>query len=358
MIVGPDQSVEVVRMTESVGKDVQDVKLCLLGFGSVGRELLAMLRDVEERIARQSGVRFLIAGITTRHAGFIDPAGITAAELLGMVESGHGSLPGPAVAPAELIAASGADVLVEATVLESGGETAAGHIEAAFAGGMDVVTVNKGPVAWQFERMRAAAEVHGRRWRYEGTVADGMPVFDLVETCLRGCTITGFDGILTGVTNYILDALGEGDSFDDAVAHTQREGWLEADPALDLDGVDSACKLAILANSLLDAQITPDEIPRQSIRSVTAERVADARAAGRRLCLLCSGRSGDDGVDCSVRLVELPLTHPLAGIHGSGLGLILHTDLMGDVLTAELDATTRQTAYAILADLLALCARR
>ena len=345
-------------MAESLGRDVQDVKLCLLGFGNVGRELLVMLRDVEERIAQQSGVRFLIAGVTTRHVGFLDPAGITAAELLGMVESGHGSLPGPAVAPVELIVASGADVLVEATVLELGGAAAAGHIEAAFAGGMDVVTVNKGPVAWQFKRMQAAAEIHGRRWRYEGTVADGMPVFDLAETCLRGCTITGFDGILTGVTNYILDALGEGDSFDDAVAHTQREGWLEADPALDLDGVDSACKLAILANSLLDAQITPDDIPRQSIRGVTAERVADARAAGRRLCLLCSGRSSDDGVDCSVRLVELPLTHPLAGIHGSSLGLILHTDLMGDVLTAELDATTQQTAYAILADLLALCARR
>jgi homoserine dehydrogenase len=236
-------------MAGSFGKDINDVRLCLLGFGSVGHELLAMLRDVEERIASQCGVRFLIAGVTTRHDGFLDPAGVTAAQLLGMVESGHGSLPGPAVVPAELIAASGADVLVEATVLEPGGGTAADHIEAAFAAGMDAVTVNKGPVAWQFKRMQAAAQIHGRRWRYEGTVADGMPVFDLVETCLRGCTITGFDGILTGVTNYILDALGEGDSFDDAVAHTRREGWLEADPALDLDGVDSACKLAILATS-------------------------------------------------------------------------------------------------------------
>jgi homoserine dehydrogenase len=348
---------EVVRMAGPVGTHIRDVKLCLLGFGTVGHELLTMLRNVEERVAAQSGVRFLIAGVTTRHAGFREPAGVTAAGLLGIVESGHDNLPGPAMAPVELIASCGADVLVEATVLEPCGETAARHIEAAFASGMDVVTVNKGPVAWQFDRMRAAAESHGRRWRYEGTVADGMPVFDLAENCLRGCTITGFDGILTGVTNYILDALGEGGSFADAVAHTQREGWLEADPTLDLDGVDSACKLAILANSLLDGHITPDDIPHESIRGVTAERVVAARAAGCRLCLLCSGRSHEDGDDSSERLVELPLTHPLAGIRGSGLGLILHTDLMGDVLTAELDATTQQTAYAILADLLALCAR-
>ena len=92
---------------------------------------------------------------------------------MGLIDSGKGHLPGPAVEPAELIASSGADVLVEATVLERGGNTAARPIEAAFASGMDVVTVNKGPVAWQFERM-AAAETHGRRWRYEGTVADGM----------------------------------------------------------------------------------------------------------------------------------------------------------------------------------------
>ena len=76
---------------------------------------------------------------------------------MGLIDSGKGHLPGPAVEPAELIASSGADVLVEATVLERGGNTAGRPIEAAFASGMDVVTVNKGPVAWQFERMAAAA---------------------------------------------------------------------------------------------------------------------------------------------------------------------------------------------------------
>jgi len=222
-----------------------------------------------------------------------------------------------------------------------------------------VVTVNKGPVAWQFDRLRRSAERNGCRWRYEGTVADGMPVFDLFESCLRSCEIRGFSGILNATTNSILEALGEGRSFDDAVAEMQEEGIAEADPAHDIDGVDGACKVACLANALMGADITPDDVPTVSIRDVTQERVQAARASDRRLCVLCRGARADDGdVRASIQLTELPVGHPLSGLHGPALGLILHTDLMGDVFTAELDGRVQQTAYAILADLLTLYSRR
>jgi len=338
---------------------VREVRVCLLGFGTVVRRFLAMLRDEDERITRQSGVRFLISGATSRHGGFLDPSGMTAGELLGIVHVGCDELPGPAVPAEELISTCAADVVVEATVLQPGGEPASTHIRTAFTQGVNVVTVNKGPVAWQFDRLRRAAERNGCRWRYEGTVADGMPVFDLFETCLRGCEVRGFTGILNATTNSILEALEEGRSFDDAVTDAQQKGIAEADPAHDIDGLDAACKVACLASALMDAHITPDDVPVESIRDVTAERVMSARESGRRLCVVCTGeRTDEDDVRASVRLTELPLAHPLAGIHGSALGLILHTDLMGDVLTAELDGDVQQTAYAILADLLALYSRR
>jgi homoserine dehydrogenase len=346
-------------MANPVTQDVREVRVCLLGFGTVVRRFLTMLKDADERIARQSGVRFLISGTTSRHGGFLDPSGMTAGELLGIVHVGCDELPGPAVPAEELISTCAADVIVEATVLQPGGEPASTHINTAFTQGLDVVTVNKGPVAWQFDRLRRSAERNGCRWRYEGTVADGMPVFDLFESCLRSCEIKGFSGILNATTNSILEALGEGRSFDDAVAAAQEEGVAEADPTHDIDGLDAACKVACLANALMGADITPDDVPAESIRGVTAERVMAARESGRRLCVLCSGERSDEGdVHTSVRLAELPLGHPLAGIHGPALGLILHTDLMGDVLTAELDGRVQQTAYAILADLLTLYSRR
>lgn len=345
-------------MANEATADVRDVRVCLLGFGTVVRRFLTMLRDADDRIARQSGVRFLISGATTRRHGFLDPGGMKAGELLGISQVGGEQLPGPAVPPEELIARCGADAMVEATVLRPLGEPAATHIEKAFEQGMDVVTVNKGPVAWQFDRLRRSAERNGCRWRYEGTVADGMPVFDLFETCLRGCEVRGFQGILNATTNSILDALGEGRSFEDAVEAAVSDGIAEAEPDHDIDGLDAACKVACLANALMGADTSPDDVPRESIRGVTAEQIRTAGESGRRLCVLCTARHGEEGdVDTGVRLTELPLDHPLAGIHGSALGLILHTDLMGDVLTAELDGRVQQTAYAVLADLLALYGR-
>jgi homoserine dehydrogenase len=344
-------------MTRPAAPHIRDIKLCMLGFGSVGRTFLAMLRDTDERLAREHGLRFLVCGISTRHSGFLDATGMTAGDLLGIVHVGRDDLCGPAVPAHELIEACGADALIEATVLTPGGQPAAEHIETAFRHGMDVVTVNKGPVAWHFDHLRRKAERNGRRWRFEGTVADGMPVFDLVENCLRSCRIHGFEGILNATTNFVLEALGDGRSFDDAVAHAQREGFAEADPSHDIDGLDAACKVACLANVVLGAAITPDDVPRDSVRDVTPEQVTAARAAGRRLCVVAAGRLDDDGVHTGVRLTELPLDHPLTTIHGSALGLILHTDLMGDVLTAELHGEVQQTAYAVLADLLALYGR-
>lgn len=346
-------------MPDPATADVRTIKLCLLGFGNVGRTFLAMLRDVEERLAVEHGLRFQISGITTRHHGFLDSAGMRAGELLGIVHVGGDELPGPKVPAADLIEASAADALVEATVLTEGGEPAATHIQTAFRHGMDVVTVNKGPLAWHWDRLRRKAETSGCRWRFEGTVADGMPVFDLVENCLRGCRIHGFEGILNATSNSVLDAFTEGRSLDDAIAHAQREGIAEADPSHDIDGLDAACKVACLANAIWDARVTPDEIPHDSVRDATIERAAAARRAGRRLCAVARGALADDGtVEGSVRLTELPLEHPLATIHGSALGLILHTDLMGDVLSAELHGQVQQTAYAVLADLLALYGRR
>jgi len=137
-----------------------------------------MLRGADDRIARQHGVRFLISGATSRHGGFLDASGMSAGELLGVVQVGCDELPGPAVPAEELIACSDADVVVEATVLQPGGEPAATHITTAFKQGMDVVTVNKGPVAWQYDKLRRSAERNGCRWRYEGTATSVKALYE------------------------------------------------------------------------------------------------------------------------------------------------------------------------------------
>ena len=206
------------------------VKLCLLGFGNVARAFCRLAADHEDRLTAE-GLRVLIAAAGTRHGSFLHPTGVTPAEAAGLKLHAH---PLPA---SELLERSGADVLVEATVMEDdGAPLATGHIERAFRLGMDVITVNKGPVAWRYQHLQALSESLGRRWRFEGTVADGMPVFSLIESCLRACEIAGFEAIFNATTNFIIEAVGEGRTFAEALAQVQAEGYAEADPSHDIDG--------------------------------------------------------------------------------------------------------------------------
>jgi len=360
---------------------LREVKLCLLGFGSVARALCGLLTAQEHMLAKRHGLRVLIAAAGTRHGSLLDPAGMTPAEVLAAV--GDGPAPPQAARPApELLAASGADVLVELTVMGdlsgvAAGATsytpaATGHVLEAFRLGMDVVTANKGPIAWSWPEVSAVAEAEGRRIRFESTVMDGLPVFSLLEYTLPDCTLLGFDAVFNATTNFLIDAMGTGRSYEDALAQVQSDGYAEADPSNDVDGWDAASKAAALANVVMGAGITPADVERESLRDVPLERILRARAGGRRLRLVSSvrreppapGQAAPPGagpsattsrVRARLRAEELDIDHPLAAVGGESLGALLHTDLMADVLVSERHALVPQTAYGVYADLLHLC---
>lgn len=354
----------------------RDVRLCLLGFGSVARSFCELLAAQEGALTRR-GLRILVTAAGTRHGSLLEPAGLTPAEVLAVV----GARPAPpqAARPVdELLAASAAEVLVELTVMGdlsgvAGGGTfvppATAHALEAFRLGMDVVTANKGPIAWSWPQVSAAADASGRRIRFESTVMDGLPVFSLLEFALPDCTLLGFDAVFNATTNFIVDAMGAGRTFDDALAQVQAEGYAEADPSNDIDGWDAASKAAALANVAMDAGITPADVERERLTDVPLERIMAARADGRRLRLVTSvwreapgGRAPVAGaaspagpVRARLRAEELDIEHPLAALSGESLGAVLHTDLMADVFVSERHGLVPQTAYGVYADLLHLC---
>ena len=351
---------------------LRTVRLCLLGFGSVARAFCALLAQQERVLAERHGLRVLVSAVGTRHGSLLAADGMTPAAVLAAV--GERPAPPQAARPAEdLLAASRADVLVELTVMEEDfALVATGHIETAFGLGMDVVTANKGPIAWNWRRVAATAEAAGRRIRFESTVMDGLPVFSLLEFALPDCRLLGFEAVFNATTNYIVDAMGIGRSFDEALAHVQAEGYAEADSSHDIDGWDAACKAAALANVAMDAGITPADIDKQSLRDVPLERIAQARSNGNRLRLVTTvWRETPDGVapqagpalptgvvSGRVRATELDIEHPLAPVGSESLGAILHTDLMADVFVCEIAGLVPQTAYGVYADLLHLCRNR
>ena len=368
---GVPEAETAARRTAGDDAPVREVRLCLLGFGNVARAFCELLARREHALAARHGLRVLVTAAGTRHGSFLAAAGVSPRELLGA--SPGGRLPQAPRPAADLIGASGADVLVELTVMESGGAPVSTvHLETALALGMDAVTANKGPIAWEWRRVSAAAAAAGRRLRFESTVMDGLPVFSLLEFALPDCRLLGFEAVFNATTNVLVETMAEGGSFDDAVARAQRDGYAEADPAHDIDGWDAACKAAALANVAMDADLTPAEVARESVRDVPAGRARAARAAGRRLRMVTSvwreqaeaaapaasaGATAPAAglVRAGVRAQELDIDHPLAALTGESLGAVLHTDLMGDVVVCERHALLPQTAYGVYADLLHLC---
>ncbi len=199
-----------------------------------------------------------------------------------------------------------------------------------------------------------AADRAGRRLLFEGAVMDGVPVFNLVRETLPAVTILGFRGVVNSTTNYILTAMEQGQPFADALAEMQAMGIAEADASLDVDGWDAAAKTAALANVLLDAGVTPHDVERQGISPATGRAALDARAAGRRLKLVA--RAGRDGNRITARVAPEALAEDdlLAGLEGQQNGLILQTDLLGEIAVVQRDGSLTQTAYALLSDLIAV----
>jgi len=335
------------------------VRLCVLGFGGTARRLFELMVEHRTDLAARYGIEFAVTGVGTgRHGSWCDPAGVPPTTILQWTSDADWSFPDPHRRGEELVAASQADVLVEATPLEPGGEPAIAHVRAGLEHDMDVVTVNKGPVAWGYRRLTGLARDRGRNLRFEGTVMDGCPVFSLVEKTLPAVTVLGFAGVLNSTSNVVLDRLAEGGALADAVGDAQEQGFAEADPSHDLSGYDTAVKVAILANVWLGADLDPDAIARTGVDASLADRVRAAHLAGRRVRLLGSGSRRDDHVDASVDLVEVEPSSPFFATSGASSTLQVFTDLAGVIEITERAPGLTQTAYAVLADLLHCAAIR
>jgi homoserine dehydrogenase len=330
------------------------VRLGLVGFGSVSRALARMLVEEGPRLRDERGVDLVVTGLTTARSGsVIDPGGIDLEQAL--ARAGRGAAHGPAIQAAVFAATCPADVVVETLPLEPLAAAEATEVaRAALQHGRSVVTANKGPAAHALRELAALAERHGVVYRYEAAVADGLPVFNLVQHALPGAGITGFTGLLNSTSNVVLDAMAAGATMADAVQHAAALGIAEADPSYDLDGWDAAMKLAALSAAVWDAPLDPSAVTREPVDATVAERARNALACGRRLVSLAELTHGDAGPSASVRLAELDTDHRFHALIGTSLGLQITSRLLCPVTVWSQQPGVRDTAYGLLADLLTL----
>lgn len=247
------------------------------------------------------------------------------------------------------------DRSVEAIVEVLGGaEPARSLILAAFERGKHVVTANKLVLATHWAELHDAARAARRQLRYEAAVAAAVPLIATLRE-LAAARPRTLRGILNGTTNFILTRMEErGTSFEDALREAQQAGYAEADPSSDVDGLDPAYKLAICVSILERRPFDPQLVRRQSLRGVTPERLAEARARGRRLRYVAAADFGARAVKARVGLEEVEESSLLALARGPENVVEIDTDLTGRIVLAGPGAGGEATASAILGDLVAI----
>lgn len=289
---------------------------------------------------------FVITGIQTlRHGTAVDPEGLPEEPPFGARIESIG----------EFLDAARADIAVELTTLNpSTGEPAISHVRAAFARGMHVVTANKGPIAHAYAALRDEAARAGVAFRFESAVMDGAPVFNLWRHTMPGVKVLGFTGVLNSTSKVVIETMERGGSFEDGLAKARQMGITEADGAYDVEGWDSAAKTAALANVLMDARTTPQEVSTRGIARLTPERMAEIGAEGKTVRLISRGKRTASGVSLRVRAEVLDKGDLLACTPGTSNLLLFHTDLMGTFGTVSIDPAVEQTAYGVFSDLAGL----
>ena len=182
-----------------------------------------------------------------------------------------------------------ADVLIERTASNyNDAEPGMTHIITAMKRKLHVISVNKGPLALAFPSLMELAEFNQVLLRFSGTVGGGTPILDYAKNSLLGEKIISFQGILNGTTNYILSNMANGMSFDEALSDAKEKGYVEADESLDLDGLDAAAKLVILANWIMGMKVTMPDIIRKGIRNVSTDDIKNAQQNSSSIKLIAS----------------------------------------------------------------------
>jgi len=243
------------------------------------------------------------------------------------------------------------DVLFEATSLSPrDGQPAIDHIRAALELGAHAITANKGPIVHAYEELTSLAAAQGRRFLFESTVMDGVPIFALFRDNLPCIDLCGFRGILNSTTNVILNGIEEGLSFEESLVRAREIGVAETDASNDIEGWDAAVKVAALIRVLMGVPIRLGEIQREGIGKLSEEAVRAARAEGKPYKLVCRAHRSGERVTASVRPERLPLSDPLAWVAGTSSIVYFETDIFPGLAITENNPGLEATAYGMLAD--------
>jgi homoserine dehydrogenase len=346
---------------------MKQVRLAIVGFGTVGQGLAELLLEKHAWLRTRYHLDIQLVGVASARSGFMyNAGGLDIATLLALAAqkkplneiTGVSRWPGTQEG-LDAIAGSGLDVLVEATNTNlHDGEPGLGYIRTSLSQGVHVVTANKGPMALAADELFRLAHQHGVQLRAEATVMAGTPVISTIREGMAGARVRSVRGILNGTTNYILSAMAAGRDYAEVLAEAQAQGYAEADPTADVEGFDAVAKTLILAVLVFGHRLKPEQVRRKGITQITQQQIQQARQEGKRIKLVAwlhaASHLETSPIEASVEPVALPLEDPLARVDGALNAIAFATDTLPEVTVIGPGAGRRETGQGMLADIIAI----
>lgn len=313
------------------------LRLGIAGLGTVGAGVLKIVARRSDLLRARSGREIVVTAVSAR-----DRAKDRGVSLDGVAWEDD---------PVALARRPDVDIFVELMGGADGPAKAA--VEAAIAAGRDVVTANKAMLALHGQALAEAAEAKGHVIRFEAAVAGGIPVVKALTEGLAANEVRRVMGVMNGTCNYILTRMeSAGLSYDEVFSEAKALGYLEADPTLDVGGIDAAHKLALLAAIAFGTQVDFGAVEIEGIERITIEDIRHAADMGFRIKLLGVAQRTGRGLECRMSPCLVPATSPLGQLERATNMVVLEGDAAGQIVLRGAGAGEGPTASAVLSDIL------
>lgn len=318
------------------------LRIGIVGLGTVGSSVVRLLKEKQELLTKQCGRPLRVVAVSARNKG--RERGIDLSDIEWFDD------------PLALAASNDIDVFIELIGGEEG--VARSCVEEALKAGHHVVTANKALLARHGVSLAKIAEKKGVLLNFEAAVAGGIPVIKAMRESLSGNQISRVYGILNGTCNYILTRMFEdgmsfkdGMSFEDCLVDAQKLGYAEADPTFDIEGNDTAHKLALLTSLAFGSVISVDDIYVEGISNISMADIKAADELGYRIKLLGVAVKTDTGIEQRVHPTMVPISSVIAQVQGVTNAVSIQTDLLGELFLSGPGAGGNATASAVIGDI-------
>ncbi|MDA3936848.1 MAG: homoserine dehydrogenase [Actinomycetota bacterium] len=315
---------------------MRKVNIGLIGLGTVGAGVTEILAQHTGDFRHKAGVDLELARVADRNEACFATVDLPADRCH---TDWHAIVDDPEI-----------DIVIE---LIGGTGVARDVVIAALDAGKSVVTANKALMATAGKEVMDHAAAQGVDIAFEASVGGGIPIIGPLKHSLTGNEITSVVGIVNGTTNYMLTRMAQdGLDYGVVLAEAQAKGYAEADPTADIDGLDAAAKIAILASIAFNSRVVMDDVPVEGIRFLTSSDIDYASDMGYAVKLLAIANRTDSGIDIRVHPTMIPSDHPLAGVNGVYNAIYVVGDAVGETMFLGEGAGSSAAASAVVGDVI------